>query len=112
MENTTDLTQVINAFIALIAAVISAFIIPWIRRKTSEKDREEMLKWIEIAVAAAQQLYHELNGSERKEYVQQFLLSKGYDISSKEVDMAIESAVLKLHSELEQRNHKITEKKE
>lgn len=60
-----------------------------------------MMRWIEIAVMAAQQMYHGLNGSERKEYVQQFLLSKGYDISSKEVDNAIEAAVLKLHKELE-----------
>lgn len=97
----TDLTPVVNAFVALIAALISAFVIPWIKRKTTEHDREEMMKWVEIAVSAAQQLYHQLNGSERKEYVQQFLLSKGYDISSKEVDNAIEAAVLKLHKELE-----------
>lgn len=97
----TDLTPIINAFIALIAALISAFVIPWIKRKTAEQDREEMMKWVEIAVMAAQQMYYGLNGSERKEYVQQFLLSKGYDISSKEVDNAIEAAVLKLHKELE-----------
>lgn len=97
----TDLTPIINAFIALVAALISAFVIPWLKRKTSQHDIEEMMKWIEIAVSAAQQLYYQLNGSERKEYVQQFLLSKGYDISSKEVDAAIESAVLKLHKELE-----------
>lgn len=96
----TDLTPIVNAFIALIATLISAFVIPWIKRKTNEHDREEMMKWIEIAVAAAQQLYHSLNGSERKEYVQQFLLSKGYDISSKEIDNAIEATVLKLHKEL------------
>lgn len=97
----TDLTPIVNAFIALIAALISAFVIPWIKRKTSEHDRNEMMKWVEIAVSAAQQLYHNLNGSDRKEYVQQFLISKGYDVSSKEVDNSIEAAVLKLHKELE-----------
>lgn len=96
-----DLTPIINALIVLIAALISAFVIPWIKRKTNQQDREEMMQWIEIAVAAAQQLYHNLNGSERKDYVLQFLLSKGYDISSKEVENAIEAAVLKLHKELE-----------
>lgn len=96
----TDLTPIFNAFIALIAALISAFVIPWIKRKTNKYDREEMTHWIEIAVAAAQQMYHQLNGPERKEYVQQFLISKGYDVSSKEIDNAIEAAVLKLHKEL------------
>ncbi len=97
----TDLTPIINAAVALVAAMISAFVIPWLRRKTTQQDRETMLAWVEIAVTAAQQLYHNLNGSDRKEYVLQFLASKGYDISSKDVDNAIEAAVLKLHRELE-----------
>lgn len=97
----TDLTPVINAFIALISAVISVFLIPWIKRKTNQQDREEMLKWIEIAVSASQQLYHNLDGAERKKYVQDYLELKGYDISSKDIDNAIEAAVLKLHRELE-----------
>ena len=97
----TDLTPIINAFIALFAALITAFVIPWIRRNTSEKDREELLKWVEIAVAAAQQLYHQLDGAQRKEYVRNYLSAKGYDVSDKDVDNAIEAAVLKLHQELE-----------
>lgn len=97
----TDLTPIINAAIALIAAIISAFVIPWLRQKTTQHQRDTMLQWVEIAVHAAQQLYYNCKGSERKEYVRQFLLSKGYDISSQEVDNAIEAAVLKLHRELE-----------
>jgi len=97
----TDLTPIINAFIALIAALITAFVVPWIKRNTSEKDREELLKWVEIAVMAAQQLYHQLDGAKRKEYVMNFLFQKGYNVLSAEVDTAIEAAVLKLHQELE-----------
>lgn len=97
----TDATIIINSVIALVAALISVFVIPWIRSKTTSQNREEMLKWVEIAVAASQQLYYNCKGSERKEYVLDFLNSKGYDISSKEVENAIEAAVLKLHKELE-----------
>lgn len=97
----TDLTPVINAVIALAAALVTAFVIPWIKRNTSAKDREELLKWVEIAVMAAQQLYHQLDGDKRKAYVLAFLASKGYDVASAEVDNAIEAAVLKLHQELE-----------
>ena len=99
MIQMTDLTPVINAVIALAAALITAFVVPWIKRNTSEKDREELLKWVEIAVTAAQQLYHQLEGAERKQYVRAFLASKGYDVTSAEVDNAIEAAVLKLHQE-------------
>lgn len=96
----TDLTPVMNAAVALLTAIITAFVIPWLRRKTTAQDREEMLKWVEIAVAAAQQLYHDLNGAARKQYVVDFLAGKGYFLEDKEVDNAIEAAVLKLHHEL------------
>lgn len=97
----TDLTPVINAFIALVATIITAFVVPWIKRNTSAKDREELLKWVEIAVMAAQQLHYQLKGEERKQYVLDFLAQKGYDVSSEEIENAIEAAVLKLHQELE-----------
>lgn len=100
----TDLTPIINALIALIAAIITAFVIPWIKRNTTQKDREEMLKWVEIAVAAAQQLHHKLSGEERKKYVLDFLSEKGYSVDDAALDNAIEAAVLKLHRELEAGN--------
>lgn len=100
----TDLTPIINAVIALAAALITAFVIPWIKKNTTEKDREEMLKWVEIAVMAAQQLYHQMEGEKRKEYVLKFLSEKGYDISSADVENAIEAAVLNLHRQLEAEN--------
>ena len=62
-----DLTPVINAAIALAAALITAFLIPWIRRKTTAHDREEMLRLVEIAVAAAQRLSHWLEGEQRRQ---------------------------------------------
>mgnify|MGYP001038032467 FL=1 len=97
----TDLTPVINAVIALIAALITAFVIPWVKRNTTAKDREEFLKWVEIAVAAAEQLFHTTQGKEKKTYVVQFLQEQGVTFSEAEIDAAIEGAVLKLHRDLE-----------
>lgn len=97
----TDLTPVINAFIALIAALITAFVVPWIKRNTSSKDREEFLKWVEIAVAAAEQLFYSTQGPEKKKYVVQFLQEQGFTFSGEEINAAIEGAVLKLHRGLE-----------
>lgn len=97
----TDLTPVINAFIALIAALITAFVVPWIKRNTSARDREEFLKWVEIAVAAAEQLFYSTQGAEKKKYVIQFLEEQGFTFSEEEINAAIEGAVLKLHRGLE-----------
>lgn len=97
----TDLTPIINAAIALLAAVVTAFVIPWIKGNTSQKEREDLLKWVEIAVAAAQQMFYQMDGAARKEYVISFLDERGYDVDDEAVDAAIEAAVLKLHHELE-----------
>lgn len=97
----TDLTPVINAAIALIAALISAFLIPWIKRNIKAKDRDDFLRWVEIAVAAAEQLFHTTQGTEKKKYVLAFLEEKGYVCSESELNAAIEGAVLRLHRDLE-----------
>ena len=97
----TDLTPIINAAVALLAAIITAFVVPWIKRKTTQQDRETMLAWVEIAVAAAQQLFYELDGAARKEYVISFLTERGYSVDEGALDAAIEAAVLKLHRELD-----------
>lgn len=95
------MTPLVQAVIAAAAAAVTAFVIPWIKSKTTQQNREDLLKWVEIAVMAAQQMYHQLDGDRRKEYVRNFLNAKGYDVTSKEVDSAIEAAVLKLHRDLE-----------
>ena len=96
-----ELTEIICAAITLLAAIITATVVPWLKKKMSVQERNEMFKWVEIAVMAAQQLYHNLDGKMRKEYVVRFLESKGYDVDTQEVDSAIEAAVLKLHQKLE-----------
>lgn len=97
----TDITPVISAVITLLSAVVTVFLVPWIKRQTSAKDREELLKWVEIAVAAAEQLFDPSQGEDKKESVVEFLREKGFVFSEAEIDTAIEAAVLKLHRGLE-----------
>jgi hypothetical protein len=96
----TNLTPILNALIALCAALVTAFVIPWVKSKTTSQGRETLLAWVKIAVAAAEQLYTSTDGNEKKIYVLNFLHEKGYEISTDEVENAVESAVLELHSEL------------
>ena len=96
-----DFTPIINAFIALMGALALRYLVPWIISKTDEQDRADLLKWAEIAVAAAQQIYHQLDGETRKAYALAVMAEHGFDVNSQEVDAAIEAAVLKLHQALE-----------
>ncbi len=89
-----DITPVVNAVIALIAAVVTAFVIPWVKSKTTAAQREEINAWVKIAVTAAEQIYSGVGkGKEKKKYVLKFLEEKNLKIDEESVDLMIESAV-------------------
>lgn len=96
-----DLTPIFNALILLISALLTAFLVPWIKSNLTAKQTEQLMKWAEIAAAAAQQLYWDMDGETRKQHALELLAEKGFDINSTEVQNALEAAVLKLHKELE-----------
>lgn len=98
-----DLTPIINTGITLIALILAATLVPWIKSKLNKEQTDSLLKWAEIAAAAAQQLYWDLDGETRRQHALELLAEKGFDINSTEVQNALEAAVLKLHSALEAR---------
>ncbi|MDL2206667.1 phage holin family protein [Eubacteriales bacterium OttesenSCG-928-N13] len=92
-----DITPIANAIIALIAAVISAFVIPYIKSKTDAERLEKINMWVTIAVEAAEQLYTGSGrGAAKKAYVVDFLNSKGYTLDPDSLDKLIEAAVFNL----------------
>ena len=97
---TIDLTSIANAVIALIAAIITAFVIPWIRSKTTAAQFEKIKMWVTVAVEAAEQLYTGSGrGAEKKAYVVEFLNGKGFKIDKIDaatLDNLIEAAVFDL----------------
>lgn len=100
MENTINITPIVEAGILLIAAIISVFVIPWIKSKAKNEDTTNFLRWVEIAVAAAEQLYESTDGAAKKHYVLTYLRDKGIAMDAEDIENAIEAAVIKLHSEL------------
>ena len=47
-----DITPIVEAVAALIAALITAFVIPYIRSKTTAQQQAEINTWVKIAVSA------------------------------------------------------------
>ena len=94
-----DITPVVNAVIALAAAAVTAFVIPWIKSRTTAAQREEINSWVNIAVTAAEQIFTEPGtGKAKKAYVLKFLEEKNLKIDEKSVDMMIESAVKNMNN--------------
>lgn len=95
-----DYTQIISAVIALISALISAFLIPWLKTKIDADKLQTIRTYVEIGVKAAEQLYDATDGPAKKAYVLSFLAEKGITFDSEVIDKLIEAAVLQLHHEL------------
>ena len=106
-----DITPIVEAVIALLAALISVFVIPFVKGKVGAQNTADLLAWVEIAVKAAEQLYTSAEGERKKQYVLTFLANKGFDINEEEVENAIEAAVLDVHDRL-YGTEKVTKSKE
>ena len=89
-----DITSIVNAVIALLAAVVSTFLVPWIKGKVEAQKLEKVADWVTIAVSAAEQIYKESGmGEKKKQYVLDFLEDKGLTVDINSVDAMIEAAV-------------------
>ena len=96
-----DITTIVEAVISLAVALATAFFIPWLKAKIDEEKLIELVRWVDIAVKAAEMIYTESGmGKFKKNYVKSFLESKGYSYDSESIDVLIESAVLALNKGL------------
>lgn len=98
---TFDFTGIFEIVLSIIAVVVSCFIVPILKEKLSAEKIERLVKWVKIAVEAAEQLYGSGAGQQKKEYVVNFLLEKGIVFDANKVATIIESAVYQLPKWLE-----------
>lgn len=95
-----DLTPIFQALIALAAALVSTFLIPWLVKKYGTEKLNEVQRWVGIFVRAAEQIYNESGlGEQKKAYVLARLEEKGYIIDMDEIDGMIEATVLEINRE-------------
>ena len=84
-----DLTPILQAIIALIAALITSKLIPWIKAKTTNEQQAMLRATVKTIVFAAEQIYGAGNGEEKLEYVAEMLREKGFEYDRIEVEAAV-----------------------
>lgn len=98
----TDITPLCIAVLSLVAIIVTVYLVPWLRSKTTKEQREEINAWVKIAVRAAEQLFRGSGrGTEKKQYVIDFMLEflakRKLTINMDELDKMLEAAVLELN---------------
>lgn len=103
MENV--MYQILSLVLTIIGLVLTYFVVPWLRTKFSnekltaiQKQLKTIHDWVEIAVAAAEQLKNAGKLTiPKKDYVLKFIKDKGITITDSELDALIEAAVFEIN---------------
>jgi len=95
--STIDLTPVFQAIIALLAALVTYRLIPWIQSKTNKNQQEALITAARIAVLAAEQVFGSGRGKEKFNYALAALKAAGFNIDGSIAIAAIEKAVRDLN---------------
>ena len=98
---TIDLTQIILAVITVIGAIITRYLIPWIKSKLDERQYDVFNGLVRVGVFAAEQLYNSGKIQDKKQYVLELLKGNGYQIDDESVNALIEATVKELKIELQ-----------
>lgn len=94
-----DLTPILETIIALIAALVTYKVIPWIKAKTTESQQAILMATVRTLVYAAEQLYGAGKGKEKFTYVRQKLQEKGFDVDVDAIEAAVKEITIEIAKE-------------
>ena len=84
-----DLTPIIQAIIALLAAIVTYKVIPWLKARTTNEQQSMIRAAISTAIFAAEQIYGAGAGAEKMDFAIEYLRKKGFDVDRVEIEAAV-----------------------
>ena len=84
-----DITPIVEAVIALAAALITMKLIPWLKLRLSAQQQEMLAAVTRTLVFAAEQIYGSGTGAKKLEYVQRGLEERGYRVDLAVIEAAV-----------------------
>lgn len=94
-----DITPIVQAIIALVAALITAKLVPWIKARTTVEQQALLRATIKTLVFAAEQLYGAGEGEQKLDYVIKQLEDRGFTANRAEIEAVIKENLTALHAE-------------
>ena len=84
-----DLTELLQAALAVLATLVTGYLIPWLRAKAGKEKQEMLNSWIDVAVYAAQQLYETKTISDRLDYAARWLESPNIVVDRAQIEAGV-----------------------
>ena len=100
-EITFDILKIV---VSVCAALITAFVIPYLKTVSEDKKYKKLVDMVEVAVKAAEQTFRETGqGAAKKEEVTSFVVAwmreHGISITQEQLSQLIEAAVYQMNKE-------------
>lgn len=93
-----NLTPIIEAIIALLAALVTYKLIPWIKTKTTVEQQTALNIAARTLVFAAEQIYGSGKGTDKFDYVVMELQKRGFDADPAVIEAAVRENIATLHT--------------
>lgn len=97
------LMQILKLVVMVATALITTYLIPWIKSHTDTTKLYAVMRWAREAVLAAEQIYGAETGAEKKRYALDLLAKivedAHIDMTKAELEMLIEAAVGEMNIE-------------
>jgi len=96
-----SINEIISLVLKVICFIAVAFVIPYIKKKYTQQQLEEVNEKIQTYVECAEQIFGKDQGEEKKHWVQNQLSNMGINVNLDYINAQIEAVVLLLHHELQ-----------
>ena len=94
---TIDITEIIVAVISVLGAIVTAFVVPWIKTKTTTNQQIIIESFARAAVLAAQQIFGTEENQKKKDYAVQYITEQlkkaGITLDIDAISTVIEAAL-------------------
>lgn len=91
------ITKIVEAVVTILLALVSAYVIPWIKNRVGEDKYNLLVSFAETVVRSAEKIFTPEQWEQKKEYAVDMVLEKsnslGLKIGIDEINAIIEGAV-------------------
>lgn len=113
-----NITPILELAVKLIFAAVTIFLIPKIKKllaaKVAESDQKKLLRWVELAVQAAEEAEHSglIDKKAKYQYAKTFLEARGVTFDADTMQALIDSAVWDLFNQFQKDSEEQSPEKE
>ena len=113
--NNLDITLILELIIKLIVALITIFLIPKLKEliaaKVSESNQKKIIRWVELAVQAAEEAERSglIDKKAKYQYAKTFLEARGVTFDADTMQALIDSTVWELFNQFKKDSDSDTE---